>query len=495
MSQKLSYLLYDKKYWLVHGDRNRYSSVLRTVGAKWHSNISKAKGYNPGWLVPIEREAELVKIINDVNSKANNEPNEQYPPVIFPNGTSSLTEALNPTSVTASGNPAAQPGKAGYDLAPGPNQPTQSMPKEVSKDISKEISKEKSPISKPPMSPRSEKASKSLAEAIMQLQSHREQKKYHRANSASSNEDNEEDLPAIVENPAVNMNASMNANINTNSPVTKPQEGHIDSLKSPKGKSSKEKSPKGKSPKGKSPKEKSSKSKKHRKKSEKSQAPSTENLPKVVLPASQDPVTEVRDKIHTVSQTPVGHDTMTDKTKHENRPVESKVLERRDPAAELAAMIIAKQKEELVRRFEEQKRAYENREKPRGIEPEKGVEKHRHEHRSHERERHRYKNRERHRDKDRDKDRERHRDKDRDKDRERHRDKDRDKNRDRDRHKIRSPDSGRSHETRRDKLPNKRRSYSPLSTSSPEEIESVTPSEDSSPGFPRPRSPRRKDKY
>jgi hypothetical protein len=50
-------------YYNNDGNKNIYHSVLRGIGGRWNSRM---RGGNPGWLVPIENEKELVEIINNL---------------------------------------------------------------------------------------------------------------------------------------------------------------------------------------------------------------------------------------------------------------------------------------------------------------------------------------------------------------------------------------------------------------------------------------------
>src|SRR3990167_7654889 len=65
MSTKpLVYEPYNKKSFIVHGDRARYAKLMKTVGGRWNSSVKS----NPGWTVPREREEELKKLIEALPS-------------------------------------------------------------------------------------------------------------------------------------------------------------------------------------------------------------------------------------------------------------------------------------------------------------------------------------------------------------------------------------------------------------------------------------------
>ncbi len=61
---ELTYQGYNKQSWAVMGDREKYSTILKTIGGRWNSRL---KGMPPGWLVPRAKEHELKKLIDGIN--------------------------------------------------------------------------------------------------------------------------------------------------------------------------------------------------------------------------------------------------------------------------------------------------------------------------------------------------------------------------------------------------------------------------------------------
>ena len=65
---ELSYSEYNKKSFLVIGDRNKYSVLLKTVKCRWDGKGEK------GWFVPLDQKEDLDKIVNLVNGVKINTP-------------------------------------------------------------------------------------------------------------------------------------------------------------------------------------------------------------------------------------------------------------------------------------------------------------------------------------------------------------------------------------------------------------------------------------
>lgn len=59
----LTYTVYNDKSLAVKGDKNKYHTIIRTLGGRWNS---KLKG-GEGWTVPIESEENLKKIISELS--------------------------------------------------------------------------------------------------------------------------------------------------------------------------------------------------------------------------------------------------------------------------------------------------------------------------------------------------------------------------------------------------------------------------------------------
>ena len=55
----ITYSNYNKKSLLVHGDRDKYGNKIKEVGGRWNPRV---KG-DPGWIVPLEKESDLKKLI------------------------------------------------------------------------------------------------------------------------------------------------------------------------------------------------------------------------------------------------------------------------------------------------------------------------------------------------------------------------------------------------------------------------------------------------
>ena len=62
---ELSYSEYNKKSFLVIGDRNKYSTLLKTVKCRWDGKGEK------GWFVPLDEKEGLDRIVNLVNGDIN----------------------------------------------------------------------------------------------------------------------------------------------------------------------------------------------------------------------------------------------------------------------------------------------------------------------------------------------------------------------------------------------------------------------------------------
>ena len=63
MTEILTYEDYNKNSFAVRGEREKYSSLLKVVGARWNSRMKKG----PGWLVKKEYEEQLKNIISTIN--------------------------------------------------------------------------------------------------------------------------------------------------------------------------------------------------------------------------------------------------------------------------------------------------------------------------------------------------------------------------------------------------------------------------------------------
>src|SRR3990167_4314323 len=61
----LTYEVYNKNSFVVHGDRSKYDALLKTVGGRWNPRLTKC---NPGWTVPLHREPELKKLVENINT-------------------------------------------------------------------------------------------------------------------------------------------------------------------------------------------------------------------------------------------------------------------------------------------------------------------------------------------------------------------------------------------------------------------------------------------
>lgn len=65
---------YNKQSLVVIGDRQKYGQLIKNIGGRWNSRL---KNFQPGWTVPRDKEAELKKLINEINNPAPVEKSEE----------------------------------------------------------------------------------------------------------------------------------------------------------------------------------------------------------------------------------------------------------------------------------------------------------------------------------------------------------------------------------------------------------------------------------
>ena len=73
---EITYQGYNKQSFAVFGDRSKYGNLIKSVGGRWNARL---KNFPPGWIVPRYREAELVKIIDSVNTEKTSTPAQPEP--------------------------------------------------------------------------------------------------------------------------------------------------------------------------------------------------------------------------------------------------------------------------------------------------------------------------------------------------------------------------------------------------------------------------------
>ena len=64
MSDNLSYELYNKRSFVVRGDREKYGTIIRKLGGRWNARLKNG----PGWTVPLEKEEELKKLTQGISN-------------------------------------------------------------------------------------------------------------------------------------------------------------------------------------------------------------------------------------------------------------------------------------------------------------------------------------------------------------------------------------------------------------------------------------------
>lgn len=67
MSGELTYEVYNKKSFAVRGDRQKFTKIIKNLNGRWNSRMRGG----PGWLVPIEREADLKKLVAEFGGDTN----------------------------------------------------------------------------------------------------------------------------------------------------------------------------------------------------------------------------------------------------------------------------------------------------------------------------------------------------------------------------------------------------------------------------------------
>jgi len=69
----LTYDVYNKRSFIVHGDREKYGEIMKTVSGRWNNKLKP----EPGWTVPRDKEDELKQLIKKLSGNGDSEHEEE----------------------------------------------------------------------------------------------------------------------------------------------------------------------------------------------------------------------------------------------------------------------------------------------------------------------------------------------------------------------------------------------------------------------------------